>query len=312
MRLLARKLLIYKCDGCIYDRGRMQVLLNGAVTGLTLAVLALAFMVVYLPCRVFYLALAGIYALAPYITLACLAHGWPAWLAVASAIVTGIGASLLCELMNHAPLEKKHASPGAHFVASLGIYLILVQVVALVWGNETQALRTGIDVVYRFGAGLMLTRAQILAAGASIALLAFFYCWLRFSTLGLRFRAMADNPIQLALFGYNIRRLRMLAFGMAGFLGAVSSLAVAYDVGFDPHGGLPVLLLAVVAMIIGGNTSFLAPVLGGLLLGLTRATIVWHLSASWQDAVTFLLLALFLLFRPQGILGSRIRLESAS
>jgi branched-chain amino acid transport system permease protein len=288
----------------------MQVLLNGAISGLTLAVLALAFMVVYLPCRVFYLALAGIYALVPYIALACLKHGWPVWLSVAVALSTGIVVSLMCELLNHAPLEKKRASPGAHLIASLGLYLILVQIVAMVWGNETQVLRSGIDTVYRLGATITLTRAQVLAGCGSLILLMAFYGWLRFSNLGLQFRAMADNPVQLALHGYNIRRLRLFAFAMAGFLAAVSALAAANDVGFDPHGGLQVLLLAIVALIIGGNTSYLAPVLGGLLLGIIRAWAVWYLSARWQDAVAFLLLALFLLFRPHGILGRKLRLEA--
>lgn len=288
----------------------MQLLLNGAISGLTLAVLALAFQVVYLPCRVFYLALAGIYTLVPYIALACLKYGYPVWLAVAAAVATGIGVSLLCELLNHAPLEKKRGSPGAHLITSLGLYLILVQVVAMVWGNETQVLRSGIDTVYRLGATIILTRAQVLAGCGSLILLMVFYGWLRLSNLGLQFRAMADNPVLLALHGYNIRRLRLFAFAMAGFLAAVSALAVAYDVGYDPHGGLPVLLLAIVALIIGGNTSFLAPVLGGLLLGIIRASAVWYLSARWQDAVAFLLLALFLLFRPHGILGRKRRLEA--
>jgi branched-chain amino acid transport system permease protein len=288
----------------------MQFILNGAISGLTLAVLALAFMVVYLPCRVFYLTLAGIYALVPYITLSCLRQGWPVWLAVSAAVAAGIGVSLLCELVNHAPLEKKRASAGAHLIASLGVYLILVQVVAIVWGNETQVLRSGIDTVYRMGDTIMLTRAQVVAGCGSLILLMAFYCWFRFSNLGLQFRAMADNPIQLALQGYNIRRLRLFAFAMAGFLAAVSALVVGNDVGFDPHGGLPVLLLAIVAVIIGGNTSFLAPVLGGLLLGIIRAVAVWHLSSRWQDAVAFLLLALFLLFRPHGILGRKLRLET--
>lgn len=288
----------------------MQILLNGIISGLTLALLALAFMIVYLPCRVFYLALAGVYALVPYIALSCLHHGCPTWMAIAVALVTGIVVSLLCELFNHAPLERKRGSQGAHLIASLGLYLILVQIVAIVWGNETQVLRSGVDAVYRIGETIILTKAQVLAGGSSIILLLTFYVWLRFSNLGLQFRAMADNPVHLALHGYNIRRLRLYAFAMAGFLASVSSIAVANDVGFDPHGGLPVLLLAIVAMIIGGNTSFLAPVLGGVLLGITRASAVWYLSARWQDAVAFLLLALFLLFRPHGILGRKLRLET--
>lgn len=288
----------------------MQVLLNGTISGMTLAVLALAFMVVYLPCRVFYLALAGIYALAPYLSLACMRQGFPLWASVLVPAGAGVLVSVMCELANHAPLERKQASPGAHLISSLGLYLVILQVVAMIWGNETQVLRSGVDTVYRLGGMVMLTRAQVLAGGVSLVLLCLFYGWLRFSNLGLQLRAMADNPVQLALHGYNIRRLRLIAFAISGFLASVSALLVANDVGFDPHGGLPALLLAIVAVIIGGNTSFLAPVLGGVLLGVIRASAVWHLSARWQDAVAFLLLALFLFFRPQGILGRKLRLEA--
>lgn len=289
----------------------MQILLNGAISGLTLAVLALAFMLVYLPCRVFFLALAGVYALVPYVTLACLGRGWPAWVAVFAGIVVGGSVSLLCEILNHAPLDRKRGSSGAHLISSLGLYLILVQIIALVWGNETQALRAGVDQVYRWGGDLMLTRSQALAGCGSLALVASFYCWLRFSNLGLLFRAMADNPAQLALHGYDIQRLRLFAFALSGLLAAASALAMANDVGFDPYAGLPMVLLGIVAVIIGGSSSFLAPVLGGLLLGIVRALVVWNLSSRWQDAVVFLLLASFLLFRPQGILGRERRMEAA-
>lgn len=289
----------------------IQILVNGTISGLTLAVLALGFAIVYLPCRVFYLALAGVYALVPYIALACLHNDCPPWLAIIAAVVVGIVVSILCEMINHAPLERRRGSPGAHLIASLGLYLIMVQVVAIIWGNETQVLRSGMDVVYRFGEDLVLTRAQAIAGITSLLLLAGFYCWLQISNHGLQFRAMADNPIQLALHGYNVKRLRLLAFAISGFLGAISALCMANDVGFDPQGGLPVLLLAVVAVIIGGSSSFLAPILGGILLGIVRAVAVWHLSARWQDAVAFVLLATFLLFRPQGILGRKLRAEAA-
>lgn len=289
----------------------IQILLNGTINGLVLTLLALAFMVVYMPCRVFYIALAGVYVLVPYVTLACMKHGCPISLAIIAGIVAGIMASVLFELINHGPLERKQASAGAHLISSLGLLLVLIQIIALIWGNDTQMLRAGMDSVYRFSS-LTITRAQLLGGVISVILLSIFYCWLRFSNLGLRFRAMADNPVQLALFGYNTCNIRLLAFAMSGFLAACSSLAVANDVGFSLHDGLTTLLYAIVAVIIGGNRSFLAPVLGGIMLGILRALVVWYLSARWQDAVAFLLLALFLFFRPQGILGRKTRLEAAT
>ena len=126
----------------------------------------------------------------------------------------------------------------------------------------------------------------------------------------MQFRALADNPDELALRGYNIRRLRLLAFGVSGLLGAVSALLTAYDIGFDPNVGLSALLLAVVAVIIGGRQSFIGPVVGGILLGMVRSEVVWILSARWQEAVTFGLLVLFLYMRPNGLVGRETRLEA--
>jgi branched-chain amino acid transport system permease protein len=214
----------------------MQILLNGLITGLTIAVLALAFTVVYLPTRVFHVALGGIYVLVPFVTWAGIQLKMPWFLAVLLAVLASLIVSLLCEAFNHRRLERKGAGSGVHLVSSLGIYIILVQTVALIWGNETKVLRVGLDGVIKFS-GIVLTNAQIWAAIASSVVLGCFYGWLKYSQLGLEFRALADNAKEFALRGYNVDRLRLLAFGLSGLLGAVSSLLVAYDIGFDPNGG---------------------------------------------------------------------------
>jgi branched-chain amino acid transport system permease protein len=287
----------------------MQILANGLVSGLTLAVLAVAFSVVYLPTRVFHIALGGIYAAAPFVAWAGVQADWPWPVATLAAVAVAVALSLACERFNHAALERQDAPLGAHLIASLGLYIIFVQTIALIWGNETKTLSVGIDESVAFG-GVVLTYAQLIAAGASILTLIGFYAWLRLSNLGLQFRALADNPDELALRGYNIRRLRLLAFGVSGLLGAVSALLTSYDIGFDPHVGLSALLLAVVAVIIGGRQSFVGPIVGGILLGVVRSGVVWFLSARWQEAVTFGLLALFLYVRPNGIFGRETRLEA--
>ncbi len=114
----------------------------------------------------------------------------------------------------------------------------------------------------------------------------------------------------MLLYGYDIRKLRLLAFTLSGLLAGIASLLTAYDVGFDPHGGLHALLLGVVAVIVGGRGTWWGPVVAGLVLGLLRAFIVWEFSARWQDAATFALLVIILFLRPQGLLGRKARLEA--
>lgn len=289
----------------------LQILINGLVSGSAIALLAVAFQAVYLPTRVFFIGLAGVYAFVPYIALAVMSAGGPGWLAVVVATLFSMGLCLLCEWGNHAPLSRRKATPGTQLIASLGVYIILVQLVAMIWGNDTKTLRTGIDSVTRMG-GTIVTGAQWTTLIVGFLFLGGFAFFLLRSNLGLRLRALADNPTMFALYGYNVDRHRLLAFALCGAFGAAAALVTAYDVGFDPHTGLHAVLLAIVAVIIGGQGSFLGPVIGALLLGLLRAQVVWHFSARWQEAATFGLLAVFLLFRPQGILGRETRLEAKS
>lgn len=287
----------------------MQILVNGVFSGLTIALLAVAFQLVYLPTRVFFFGLAGIYAATPFLALEARAAGGSWAAAIALAAVGAIALSLLCEWANHAPLTRRQGSDGAHLISSLGIYLILIQAVAMTWGNDTKTLRRGLDSVIRPG-GVVITGAQLWIGGASVSLLLALALLLTRSDLGLRLRALSDNPMQFALLGNNVDRHRLLAFGLSGVFAAAASMVTGYDIGFNPHSGLQAVLLAVVAVIVGGQGSFLGPVVGALLLGIVRAQVVWHWSARWQEAVTFALLALVLFLRPRGLLGRATRLEA--
>lgn len=286
----------------------MQILINGLISGAAIALLATAFQIVYLPTRVFFLGLAGIYAAAPFFAYGVLRSGgaWP--IAVAVALGACVILSLLCEWLNHARLARRQASDGTHLVSSLGIYIIIVQLVGMIWGNGAKALRTGLDSSTQF-LGVIVTGPQWVTLGVSAVIIAVFVLFLTRADLGLRLRALADNQVQFSLLGHNVDRHRLLAFAISGFLAAGSSLAVSYDVGFDPHVGLDALLLSIAAVIIGGRDSFLGPALAGILLGVVRSGVIWFLSAQWEDAVTFTLLILFLFLRPQGLLGKKRRLE---
>jgi len=184
-----------------------------------------------------------------------------------------------------------------------------VQFVAVVWGNEPKVLRSGIDAVTFIGP-VVVTNSEWWTIGGCGLLIVVFFVWLRFTSVGLQFRGLADNPSELALRGYNVRQLRYVAFGISGAMIGVASILGARDAGFWSHGGLSILLLAIVAAIIGGRFSFFGAVIGGFLLGLVRSEVEWYIEAKWIDAATFALLLIFLLFRPAGIITRRARLEA--
>jgi branched-chain amino acid transport system permease protein len=296
----------------------MQILLFGIISGLSIALLAIAMQFVYLPTRIIFIGLAGIYVLAPYLVFGLMTMGFQWWLAILLSIIVCVCVSMLCEILNHGPLSRKSTkvytqkglSETVHLISSLGIYIVISQLIVIIWGSNTKTLPIPVGKVSHF-ANLIITQAQwitLITAGLLIFAFVFF---LNKTGTGLRMRAMVNNPKVFTLLGYNIKFYRILFFSFAGLFASVGSLLIAYSVGMTPYYGLQALLIALVAVIIGGQDSFKGAILGALLIGIIREFTAWQFSANWKDGITFLIFVIFLLLRPQGILGKKSRLEDS-
>lgn len=296
----------------------MQILLYGIISGFSIALLAIALQSVYMPTRILFIGLAGIYVLAPYLAFAFMNQGIWTWLAIILAIFICISVSILCEILNHGPLSRKNTrvisqkglNETVHFVSSLGIFIVIAQLIVIIWGTSTKTLPIRMGKVSHIGS-IIITEAQWITLFTSGLLILAFMFFLTKTDIGLRMRAMVNNPKVFALLGYNIRFYRIVFFGFAGLFASVSSLLMSYDIGIDPYYGLQALMIALVAIIIGGQDSFMGPVVGALFLGITREFVAWQFSASWKDGITFLIFAIFLFLRPQGFLGKSSRLEAS-
>ena len=289
-----------------------QSLLNGIAQGLLLAVVGVAFSLVYATTRVFYIALGAIYTLAPYVLFATIQVGLPWFFGVACALVISAALGIATEEFVHWPLERRRAPSEVHFISSLGVFLVIGQIVVLIWGNDARTLVSNIDETFE-ASGLRATSSQLVGAGTAIAVLLGTLAWLWWSSVGLQFRALASNSQLLATLGRDIQNLRLTVFGLSAALAALIAIVTARDVGFDPNVGLHTVLIGVAATIVGGRSSFLGAAVAGFVLGMLRSQIVWFTSARWEDAATFLLLATFLLFAPGGlksiVTGSARRVE---
>ena len=103
------------------------------------------------------------------------------------AILLGIAGtaviSLLIEGLNHGRLASRQGAFAAHFISSLGIYIIIVQFVAVVWGNDPKVLHTDLDPIAQFGP-VFVSHSDLWLVGGCIAMIAGFFAWLRFSDVG--------------------------------------------------------------------------------------------------------------------------------
>lgn len=284
----------------------LQGFFDGLLGAVGLAPLVAGFALVYAPTRIFHIAAGAIYALAPYGALAFARLGLPAPACFACAVALGSLVSVLLECCNHWPLERRRSSGLGHFVASLGAATVIVQLLVLCWGTDPMTLRSSAHRVIALGP-VHVSTGQLVTAIVGVLSVAVLYSWLPCTSAGMHLRALASNPSEAAVRGLNTRVTRVSAFALSGALCSVAGLVRAWDFGFDPYSGTSPTLLAIVAVALGGRYSFWAPLGGILLVGLARGVAVTVLSAQWQDAAAFLLLAAILVARPGGMIAAATR-----
>ena len=286
-----------------------QFIVNGIVTGCLYAALALGFALVYNTTRIFHVAYGALYILGAYLAYLFLVRlHLPLVVSLGlTFVMTGL-AGVVLERLVYVPLLKQKSSALILLLTSLGVYIATIPVAAMAFGPDPVQLRSDVETSFRLG-GIILTRIQLIQAGSSLLALFLLFAVLRLTRLGRTIRALRDDPTLVALLGNDTPRLRSIIFALSSVMAGLIAILSALDIGIEPNAGLPALLTALVAMIIGGVGSFEGALAGGFSLSLLQSLIIWQSSPLWSDAVTFGVLILFLLFRPQGVLGTRKRLE---
>ena len=284
-----------------------QFLINGLITGLLYSIASLGFALVYNTTRIFHIALAVLYIAAAYFFWhLSIVFQLPLWLAFVLSLFLTALLSLGIEKWVYYPLHLNKSSLNVILVSSIGVFIIITNVVAMIWGNETKTFSSEISQVYIFG-DVIITSHQVLQFFASVVLIIMFFILLKFSRIGIKIRAIRDDHELYQILGFSISKIRTVVFLISGILIAAASSLTAWDIGMDPYVGMPILLNAIVALIIGGLGRFESCVIGGILLGVIQALVIWQWSAQWQEAITFVVLILFLFLRPQGFIGEKSR-----
>jgi branched-chain amino acid transport system permease protein len=282
----------------------LDLLVNGLAGGAIVALLAAGFFASYSIARTFHVALAAVYALSPFVYIEVLRQGNDKWIAIAGAVIGGACLSTLCEVVNHGPLRRRTASPEAHLLSSLGIYVMVVQLIMMRWGPEVRLTRKGLEDTYTF-AGVTLRYSQLIALATAIAVLAPLHWIFSRSRLGLVLRGLRDNPVEIQLLGVRGETLRVSLFALAGALAATAALLGSMESGFQAFAGFPRLLLAVVATLSIPGARLGAVLAGGLILGVVRTLCIWYVGARWQDTLSFGLFAVALALHSSDRLRNR-------
>ncbi|MBR6869596.1 MAG: branched-chain amino acid ABC transporter permease [Bacteroidales bacterium] len=289
----------------------LQNLLDGLLTGILCSLFAAGFAIVYNMTRVFHIAAAGVYVFAGFLFHYLVSDvGVPFWLAGLAAVLAAALLNAVCDWAVYRPLSKRHASSNSLIIASVGLMTVLINLLAISFGNDVKTIKHPFNHPVYLATAMWTTGQQIqfVVGGLVLLVLLSVLVW---TPVGMRLRASSFNGELYESFGYSSWRARSFAFLVGGALTAVAACLNAYEVTFSLDMGFNLLVGAVVATIIGGTGRLEAAVLGGLVVGLLEGVLrkvpLFAAHDQWIMAILMVVLLVFLFFRPQGLVGIKMR-----
>jgi len=131
--------------------------------------------------------------------------------------------------------------------------------------------------------------------------------FLKFTYWGKSIRAVSSNPVLCNIYGISQDKITNLAFIIGSILASLAGILSALDTDMTPTFGFNLLLYGVVAMIIGGVGSMRGLFAGALLISFAQQMAGYFIDIKWMDAITYVVLILFLIWRPLGFSGLQIK-----
>ncbi len=292
-----------------------QVLINGAIAGAIYGIVALGFSMIYRTVKFFHFAHGVVYAAGAYVAYSVLrtayspstSSGQVGLLELGIAVLAGvIGAGIIGVLIDriiYRPLRKRKAPNLVFLLASFGVFIFIQNLLQLIFGAQILTIRTGPVKEGHHIFGAVITNIQILILAVSCLLFVCLWLFIKKTRLGKAMRAVADDPLAASVVGINPERIILAAFAIGSALAGVAGILVSYETNIEPTMGMNAILKGIIASIIGGIGSIPGALFGGLFLGLAENLGIWKISAGWKDCIAFVILIVFLLLRPGGIMG---------
>ena len=288
--------------------GNEQPLVIGVITGLGYSLVALGLVLVYKSSGVFNFAQAEFGTVALFVLYLCRINDLPYVVAAVVALLAAVAMGFVVERVVVRPLFD--APRVTLLVATAGVALLSIGVTF--WFNDAQGRTIGPavsgDAPFRvFDIVISWQRVLIVAVVATVGvLLALFF---RRTTLGLAVLASSQEPTATELVGISVKRLSTLVWMLAALLGGLAGVLTG---SFEPFGPGAItskfLIPGFTAAVIGGMGSLPGAVLGGIIVGVGQSLgatgdVLPESVPGGGAVITFLLLALILAVRPQGLLG---------
>ncbi len=237
---------------------------------------------------------------------ASLLSGHPALGFVAALIISPLIVGAIAALSERLILKRLDYNPEATIVATIGLLYIIQQGVLILYGPDARPVDPPFYYTIRlpwFG----YSTYKLFVIGAAILIMGLIWFVLQKTRAGLIMRATQFDRETAQAFGIPVDKVSAYVFALGAGLAAIAGILVVpiqqahYLMGTDP------LLLSFIVVIIGGLGSMSGTVVAAILIGLSDGILSMMFSPTLAKMVSTLLVALVLVFRPNGLFGKAQR-----
>ena len=232
----------------------------------------------------------------------------PVVLLVPAACAIVVIAALLSDRLVFRPLRT--ASAPTLMVASFSVGYIIQNTILVTYGArpKTIDLWSSLGEQLHFGA-VRVPRLEVVTIAVTLVLLATLTAFLKRTRYGVQIRAAAEDFLMARYLGVRANLAIGVAFALSGILAAIVSLLFVSETGTLTNVmGVPLMLYAFIATVVGGMGSLVGAVVGGYTVGFLGVMLQAYLPdglRSFRDAFVFATVVFVLLLRPAGIIPTK-------
>ncbi len=229
---------------------------------------------------------------------------WPTPLMVAAICLLIILLAIASERLAFRPLRD--AQPSVLLITSFALSFFFEHLVIMIYGGRPKAVNIWEGLMESVViSGVRIPELQIITIAVTVTLLLTLMAFLRYTPMGVAIRAASEDFRMARLLGVRANRVIAVAFAISGFLAAVVSLLLVAQTGvLSFHMGIPLVLFAFVATVVGGMGSLAGAVLGGFVVGVASVVFQTALPIELRpnrDVFVYGMVLLILLLRPSGL-----------
>jgi len=294
----------------------LQQLINGLSLGSIYALIALGYTMVYGILKLINFAHGEVFMVGAYtgfyaagaLGVAGFEAGnqpFPLYLAVLVLLIAMAAAALLGVMIEFLAYRPVRSAPRlTPLITAIGVSLFLQNAGMLLFSPNPQRYPAILSEQRFEFFGVIVTNIKLTIFAVALGLMLGLHLFVQKTWTGRAMRALSYNIDAAKLMGIDTNRVIRATFALGSALAAAGGILFGLDqITINPLMGVLTGLKAFVAAVLGGIGSIPGAVLGGLLIGLAEQLTAGYLSPEYRDAITFLILILILLLKPEGLLG---------